>query len=342
MSMSPKIAIFRTDHLGDLLLSLPAIQQVREQLPESEITVITKPQFFEPLQGYFLDHQIRWRSVDEQWDYEQWDAALVLHANFQQAFKLWRSRTIVRTGQWSRLWSFVFFNLGVRQKRSLAQKNEAEYSLELANILLQRLGKLGAPFKGGIQLPVDVEAEKIAEKALNRLGIASGDRFFVLHPGMAGSALNLSFEKYRQLAEQVLLKGPVLLSVGPAPQDQLLGEQLLKSVPKLKKMSGLSLNVLKEVFRKSSLVVAPSTGPLHLAHLVGVPVLGIYSPIPSHHPNRWAPYGGKTASTVLFPEVRCPAKRSCLGSSCSSFNCMELHDWQTLILEKLGGLTSEA
>lgn len=342
MGTSPKIAIFRTDHLGDLLLSLPAIQLLREQLPQSEITVITKPQFFELLRGYFLEHQLRWQSVDESWGHEPWDAVLVLHADFQQAFKLWKTRLNLRVGQWSRLWSFVFFNVGIRQKRSLAQKNEAEYSLELASLFLQRLGKSGVLSPGAIQLPVDPEAECLAEKALNLLGIESGDRFFVLHPGMAGSALNLSFEKYRQVAEQMMLKGPVLLSVGPASQDQLLGEQLLKSVPKLKKMSDLSLNVLKEVFRKSSLVVAPSTGPLHLAHLVGVPVLGFYSPILSHHPKRWAPYGGKTASTVFFPEVWCPAKRACLGSSCSSFNCMERHDWQTLILQKLGGLTSEA
>ena len=47
-------------------------------------------------------------------------------------------------------------------------------------------------------------------------------------------------------------------------------------------------------------VVAPSTGVLHLAAALGVPAIGIYSPLKVEHPRRWAPRGPR--ATFLVPD----------------------------------------
>ncbi|NBT60032.1 hypothetical protein EBT16_14760, partial [bacterium] len=98
------------------------------------------------------------------------------------------------------------------------------------------------------------------------------------NPGMAGSALNLSPEQYAEIIRKINAKTECLISVGPSKQDQIIWSYLKSEFPNLKKIEGLELGALKEVFRKSRMVIAPSTGPLHLAHLVGVPVVGLYSP----------------------------------------------------------------
>jgi len=111
-----------------------------------------------------------------------------------------------------------------------------------------------------------------------------------------------------------------------------LKEKMLIKRPGLKVISGLKLPELAEFFRLCNLVIAPSTGPLHLASWVGTQTVGLFSPVKSQHPNRWAPWGGAKPSQVLLPQVDCPADRDCLGEKCRYFNCMVKTDWKNLLL----------
>jgi ADP-heptose:LPS heptosyltransferase len=111
--------------------------------------------------------------------------------------------------------------------------------------------------------------------------------------------------------------------LGPAPADLQLVEAIVDMRADWRVLPRVSLAALAEVFRGSGLVVAPSTGPLHLAHYVGAPTLGIYSPVRSHQPRRWAPWGGMGKSSVLSPGVKCPAKRDCLGKRCPNYYCVD-------------------
>ena len=68
---------------------------------------------------------------------------------------------------------------------------------------------------------------------------------------------------------------------------------------------GLGLEEYIGMLSLARAVVAPSTGPVHIAAALGVPrVAGIYSPVPAHHPHRWGPLGTVGALTRM---VCCPA-----------------------------------
>ena len=153
----------------------------------------------------------------------------------------------------------------------------------------------------------------------------------VVHPGMSGSALNLSVSQYAEIIRVLQKQGPVLLSQGPASLDQEIVRQLKLDFPEIPVIKGVSLRVLAEVFRLANLVIAPSTGPIHLAHYVGTRTLGLYSPVRSHSPSRWAPWGGSGESETLTPEVDCPGRRDCLGPRCEVYNCMEWTSWAKIL-----------
>jgi ADP-heptose:LPS heptosyltransferase len=57
----------------------------------------------------------------------------------------------------------------------------------------------------------------------------------------------------------------------------------------------------------ASLVIAPSTGPLHLAVALGRRVVCFYPNIPVQSPKRWGPYFSsgydETRASVLVPDV---------------------------------------
>lgn len=339
MKPNLKILICRSDNLGDLLISLSAIIYLRLALPEAELSILAKRANLQLLKSFLKEQRIGGIALEEPWEKERWDVFLSLFSDFSISAKCFLKRIPLRVGQYSKPWSFLFFNRGKRQKRSMALKSEGKYSLELVQEIFHEMGIKGEFKVPPLKLPLDERESELASQALEKIGIQSDKPFLVIHPGMAGSALNLSGAQYAEIIKKMIPRIQCVASVGPSKQDQMIWADLETSVPGVKKMEGLELSVLKEVFRKSRAVIAPSTGPLHLAHLVGVPVIGIYSPVQAHHPRRWAPWGGYSKAIVHSPQVVCPGKRTCLGTSCPEFNCMEKIDWASLILKELDGLT---
>ena len=61
----------------------------------------------------------------------------------------------------------------------------------------------------------------------------------------------------------------MVLSQGPSALDRDAVEAICRARKDIKVLTDLELPVLREVFRQAKMVIAPSTGPLHLAHHVG-------------------------------------------------------------------------
>ncbi|MGK5086220.1 glycosyltransferase family 9 protein, partial [Bdellovibrionota bacterium FG-2] len=96
----------------------------------------------------------------------------------------------------------------------------------------------------------------------------------------------------------------------------------------------LGLDFLAGLFSAMQVVVAPSTGPLHLAVALGKPVVSFYPPIRVQSAKRWGPLLGE----ALSPDVSCGQDFRCLGSACPHYLCMELikvEDAVKCVLEKL-------
>ncbi|MEQ1878346.1 MAG: glycosyltransferase family 9 protein, partial [Bdellovibrionia bacterium] len=77
-------------------------------------------------------------------------------------------------------------------------------------------------------------------------------------------------------------------------------------------------------------VLAPSTGTIHAAASLGVPALGIYSPVKVQAPKRWGPLGNFAKAVV--PQVDCPGYFECIGEKCQYYDCMK-----TLTPEHIAG-----
>lgn len=333
---NPKVLIARTDRLGDVLLSLPSLEFIRKNAPNAEIDFLVQP-LYVPVLKPLLD-SLRIHPVENvEKDYSHF---LALFCGKHLAWKCFKRGVKFRVGNRSKPWSFFLFNEGVRQRRSKAEKNEAEYNLDLAQILVTKLtGKSVSYVKPTIEIPTDEDLRAEAEDHLRGLGIDPLKSFTVFHPGMRGSALNLNPNQYLELLDLAEKNwvGPVLLSIGPVLRDQEMSETLLKAKPYLKVIRNLEIAVLREVFRLAKVVVAPSTGPLHLAHYVGTRTVGIYPPVQSQNATRWAPWGGTGSSTVVFPKVECPGKFECLGQSCKEFFCMDKNPWNRIFSDVAGG-----
>ncbi len=325
MKKHQNILISRTDRLGDVLMSLQAVNSVRKALPGSHIHFLVREEVVPVLAPLMENWGVELKAFRPDFSFAGYDAALCLFDEPNLLVALKKAKVPVRVGNFSKLRSFLSLTHGIRQRRALGKKSEGEYNLELSRIFLTALGLNPKYDVEPVVLPTNSSAKEEAQRALRRIGIEPGMPYWVAHPGMGGSALNLGVRGYIQLLDTLApkFKGPLVLTLGPAMADLHQVEAIIDERPDWRVLPAVSLAAVGEVFRVAELVVAPSTGPLHLAHYSGAPTLGIYSPVRSHQPKRWAPWGGGGRSTVLAPTHTCPGTRKCLGKRCKHYYCLD-------------------
>ncbi len=116
----------------------------------------------------------------------------------------------------------------------------------------------------------------------------TGDQpYVVFHPGAATSARRPTAEHSRTLVAGLVAAGHRVVVTGSAAESTLTG---FVAAAQAVDLSGqLDLPLLAAVLDRASCVVAPNTGPAHLAAAVGTPVVSLFAPVVSA--GRWAPYG---------------------------------------------------
>jgi ADP-heptose:LPS heptosyltransferase len=127
--------------------------------------------------------------------------------------------------------------------------------------------------------------------------------YVVVHPGMAGSALNWPIAHYITLIKELSLNTQVVIT-GTAADEPWLTEIKSTFVGNARVLILQGLLKAPELFtvlKNAKAVVVPSTGVAHMAASLGVPVLGIYSPKRVQHPRRWAARGEKVQ--IYMPAV---------------------------------------
>ena len=108
---------------------------------------------------------------------------------------------------------------------------------------------------------------------------------------------------YAALADHAADKGfQVYLCGGPARLEQDLAAEIQRlSQSKPADLVGqTSLKQLLALIGEASLVLAPDTGPAHMATLVGTPVIGLYA---HHNPARTGPYLCRDYLVSVYQEL---------------------------------------
>ncbi|NDD91428.1 glycosyltransferase family 9 protein, partial [bacterium] len=298
------VLIVRPDRLGDVVLSTPVFEVIRRSYPKAKITVLAQPRVAPALRGLAsVDSVIEfspesrhagwsgfWKLVDELRQ-GQFHLALVLQAPSRVAWALLAARIPIRLGPLSKWYSFITYNRGVRQRRSQVDMHEADYNLQLLQPLEIFVGSKTVP----TQVAISEEAQREVDAFLRQRGVLDDKRLWIaVHPGMGGSALNWPEASYLELVESLLREGRgVLVTGGPGEQailDRFQGRFGSEHPGAFHVYGGATapdVQRLAAVFRRMRLVIAPSTGPLHVAVAVGVPVVSFYPPIRVQSARRW-------------------------------------------------------
>lgn len=336
-----RILVARPDRIGDVILSTPVFDAIKAQCPEATVTALVRPQAASVLQGLSsVDDIITYnpegahvglfglKRLTDEIQSRVFDAAVVLQVDWKVSLAIYMAGICVRVGPLSKPYSYVLFNRGVRQSRSHSLKNEADYNLDLLALLGIKATDGRSRFPSRISVQDGVQ--KAADFWFESQGFRSGRPFVAVHPGMGGSALNWPEEFYSQLVSKILENGvDVLMTVGPGDEEaaRRIHSRVSEGYPGRLVVYNegrvRTVAFLGALFKKAAVVVAPSTGPLHLAAAIGKPCVSFYPPVPGQSEKRWGPYVSNSKNvSVLTPEVRCPERLKCRGARCAYFDCM--------------------
>lgn len=134
-------------------------------------------------------------------------------------------------------------------------------------------------------IPVAEDDRQWAEKQALALG-----NYVVISPAASKAERNWLPERYASIADYIQDKGyTVILCGGPGKLDRETAEAIIQSATShIQNFTGkTTLHQLLMLLKHAQLVIAPDTGPAHMATTVGTPVIGLYA---HSNPRRTGPY----------------------------------------------------
>lgn len=308
-----RILISRTDSIGDVALTLPMCQALRNQFPEAKIIFIGK-NYTRPVVACF-------RAIDDFWDIdellnlpiasqlEKLQADCIIHVfpNKKLAFLAKKARIPLRIGTSHR----VFHLFTCNERPNFTRKKSSLHESQLNFHLLAPLGINEIPSFEALQQLVQFKA---IETELPSWLPQSKDEVVILHPKSKGSALEWPLEKYMSLATQLAESGKTVCFTG-TEQEGIQFRHLVPVHDRIIDTTGkLSLEQLIYFISQSNALVACSTGPYHIAGLSGIHALGLFSMRRPIDPGRWRALGPKSKFVVF--DATCAACKKGIKCTC--------------------------
>ena len=323
-----RILITRTDRMGDVVLSLPAIKAARKAFPDAYIAVMVQPRIDDLLKGNpYIDEVIVYDknkkhkgifnniSFIKQLRSKRFDTALILHTTKRINLICFLTGIPRRIG-YARGKADFFLTDKVVYTKKLGEKHEAEYSLDI----LRYLGT--EPEFSNPVIYIQNDDEKKAEKILEGLDVNISEKFAILHPGASCASKMWPLENFAKTGDMLIKDLKIKVMINLAPDQAALGEKvrdMMNSKPVFF-CEPTTLGELAALFKKASLVISNDSGPVHIASGVGTPVISIFGRNQKGlSPVRWKPLGDKAAA--IHKNVGCI---ECLAHDCKKdFLCLK-------------------
>jgi heptosyltransferase I len=301
-SQPPKsICIFRLSAIGDVTHILPVIHSLKKVWPECKITwVIGKLEYqlVKKLPGVeFIqfDKSKGWaayRTLLQQLNNQTFDVLLMMQAALRASI--------------ASLFISARYKLGFDKARAVDcqwlfsnQKITGKAQIHVMDTFFQFLEALGINERSDSwDLPIDTSDLLFAEQ------LTQNAPTVVINPcssARKNNWRNWSIERYAEVCDYLHQKGiQVLITGGPSETEKVFCQTIVeqcKSNPK--NLAGhTSLGQLLALLKSARFLVAPDTGPAHMATIVDTPVIGLYA---SSNPLRSGPYKSQSVLVNRYP-----------------------------------------
>ncbi len=318
-----RILIVRTDRLGDVLLSTPAIKALRDNYPHAYIAMMVSTYAKEIVEDNpYLDEVIL--CDNKNWFSSIWlaiklrkrkfDLALILHPTNRVHLITYLSGIPRRVG-FDRKFSFLLTDR-IKHKKQLGEKHEMEYSLDI----LRYIGI--EPQDRNLLMPIKPQAEARVRELFQASGIKDNEPLLAIHPAASCPSKIWPGERFAEVADALAQKYGFKVLLVAGIKDCKIAEEIYSALkcPAINLAGKTSVSELASVLKRVKLFISCDSGPVHIASALGVPVVAIFGRNQKGlSPQRWGPLGFR--SQVLHKQVGCI---ECLAHNCKKeFACLK-------------------
>ncbi|HOJ38516.1 MAG TPA: glycosyltransferase family 9 protein [Ignavibacteriales bacterium] len=320
MEKQKKIAIVRTDKIGDVVLTLPLVKEIISHYPNSIVDFIVQEYTLPIVKFNQHIHKVysipnKLIDITKFFLNNKYDIIITVKPEFNIAFAAFLARIPVRIGTAFRLYSFLF-NKKVYHHRKESKKNELEYNFEL----LKPLGINATPdFKNvdyGLKIPIELQ-KSVAEKYLSGTIFNPNYKTIIIHPGSGKSSIDLPIYKFKELTKLLTELNANIIVTGNHNEREICDTISHNNVINL---SGkLNLKEFTALVSFCDILISNSTGPIHLAAALDKWTIGFYPLVKECSVTRWGPY---TSKRIIFTPNNSQCPHNTL-EQCKINKCME-------------------
>ena len=312
-----RILLIRPDHLGDVLLTTPAIHALRAAIPQAEIHALVGPWSARLLSHYpeiDLVLTLPFPGFSR-------DSDTSLHSPYRQVIQSARnlrrvgytSAIILRPDHW---WgALLAFLAGIPHRIGYELpdvtpfltdriSHQHDHAIAQSLRLVEYWTGKSRPEKGVYRFPIDTTEQHTIDDYLQTQGIAPNAKLICIHPG-SGSWVKLWQTAYWAIVADTLseqLDALVVLTGGTHEVPMVREIATKMEQPVVITAGETGIEQLARLYSRAKVVLGPDSGPLHLAAAVGAPTVALFGPA---DPAEFAPWGPREKHIVLSTDIGC-------------------------------------
>jgi ADP-heptose:LPS heptosyltransferase len=313
-----RVLVYRIGNIGDVLVTLPALDAIRSRFPRAHITLLTSPgqpeatgaqqvlpqgKWFDELIVYFtpdvrsLKGRLRLlRRLRE----GRFDLFIELPNQQSRPLDELRNMFVARLAGCRSAVGFEVSQHALFLREQALHVPQVRESVRIYRALAPALSLNS--YREAL-LPVSDLCRRQTGDLLLELGIPEGERYVVMHPGAKRPTNQWPAARFANVADEIIRHWGTRVVLTGGPSELSLVQHiaaLMREKPTV--LCGqIDLPRMAALLERSFLYVGNDTGPMHLAAAVGTPIVSIFGA--RDFPERWYPAGA--GHSVLRRDVPC-------------------------------------
>jgi len=307
--MINKILFITLSNIGDVILSLPSLDFLRENFPEAKITVMVGPRpasifkdnpFIDRLIIYDKHANLRNKiKLFKELKKENFDIVVDLRNSFFGVFLPARYK----------ISPFLFIPKSIThmQKRHLYKAQSLKLKTKSSNILSK-------------SLYIGPKDKEYIENIFKENDIKETDKIIVISAGARSRIKRWDKDKFKELIPFLSNEFKAKIILVGDKDDILINKYIEENLkyPVLNLTAQTSLSQLAELLKKASFLITNDSAVLHLASYLNIPTVAIFGPTDEE---KYGPWSKK--ALVIKKDIFC---RPCQKAECrfSTLDCLKL------------------
>lgn len=303
-----RILIIRTDRVGDVVMITPMIRELRKTFPDSFLAALTNPNTADillnnPHLDLILTDDLKkdsfWKVVKDIKKNKFTDGLLVLPTE-RAAYQMFLAGIKNRIGVGKKLYEVITFMKSVSRNKYIPLRHESDYCMDLARSLGVKADDLTP------EIFITGKEKIFGKEILNSLGVNENDLKIIVHTGSGKSSGNWSEDKFLKLIREILIKKEqVKIILTAREMSNTFKENILSLNESRIVFADNHIHRLRDlicIIANTDLLIAASTGPLHLASALDIRTIGLFCHRRMNCAALWGAKGRKAVNIEVSKE----------------------------------------